>query len=171
MSLEMVKLKSQLDMRPIDIVRERSWLGTDSDIAGQGLRTKVSTDAERSNEKDVRDRPTKAVECDVEVDHDNGHIGSTIGLGVILADVAVSSNVEHGKRLTNASPDQQGFATILLHTEREYEGGHNNLDDTVDTGSKKTSLTALETKFLEDDRRVVVHRVDTSPLLPEHPNQ
>lgn len=82
-------------------------------------------------------------------------------------DILVKKNSR--KRLSETSPDQQSLATILFHTERENCSSHNNLDNSVNSGSQKICLGTLETEFLEDDGRVVVHAVHTGPLLPEHP--
>ena len=42
-----------------------------------------------------RDRPAKAVERDVEVDHENGHVRCAVNLGRTLADVTVAGDIEH----------------------------------------------------------------------------
>jgi hypothetical protein len=132
-----------------------------------------------------RDGPAKGVEGDVEVDRNDGDVRRGDDRAVSV-DLEVCSarfvslragrlwgwglpDKAHTYCLADTTPDEETLASELFDTEGEDERGHDDLDDTVDTSAEQVGTGTFHAEGLEDDRRVVVHRVDTGPLLECHP--
>lgn len=115
-----------------------------------------------------RHRPSKRVESDIKINRDNRDIrrGNDTAVGM---DLEVRADKEHAQRLADSTPDEQGLAAELFNTEGEDECGHDDFDDSVDSGAEQVRGGAFHAEGLEDLGGVVVHRVDTRPLLECHP--
>lgn len=92
--------------------------------------------------------PSKLEEGCKQEDHDNRDVTSWRDHVALLRRIKpdIEADVEHGRSLSNRSPEEGFAATKRIGNKEKEDGAGDHLHDSIDTSSKETSFSSGETK-------------------------